>query len=243
MAVVEGVDEISFPSGSGRPMRGAFAPPPPGGEPRPGVIVIHEIFGLNTDIREKVKQLAAMGYAAMAPDLYDTGGPRLLCVAKTMRTLTRGSGGAFDDLEAARRWLAAQPGVDGSRMGVIGFCMGGGFALLFAAKAPLGASAVFYGAVPKERDRIEGVCPVIGSYGGRDRVFGPQGARLEGFLSEMAVPHDVKTYPEAGHSFMSPHRGVAARLSAWGPMKVGFNAEAAEDAWGRVRSFFGEHLG
>ncbi|HZR83581.1 MAG TPA: dienelactone hydrolase family protein [Candidatus Binatia bacterium] len=84
---------------------------------------------------------------------------------------------------------------------------------------------------------------MLGSYGGRDRVFAAQGERLERLLTELGVDHDVKLYPDAGHSFVSRHEGVLATLAAWGPMRVGYSAECAEDAWKRVAAFFGKHLG
>src|SRR2546427_12400965 len=154
--------DLSFPAANGRPMRAAFALPAPGGK-RPGMIVVHEIFGLNDDIRRITGRFADLGYVAFAPDLYDAGGARLLCIARTMLALRRKDGPAFADLEAARAWLATRPEVDPARTGVVGFCMGGGFALLYAVRAPLGAAATFYGDVPTTADELRGVCPVIGS--------------------------------------------------------------------------------
>src|SRR5271166_1822907 len=127
--------DITFPADGGRPMRAAYAAPPdsqkqPGGQKVPGLIVIHEIFGLNDDIRRITGRLADLGYVALAPHLYDKPGMRALCVMRTMLTLRSGEGEAFQDLEAARIFLQKQPGVDPSKIGVIGFCMGGGFALL-----------------------------------------------------------------------------------------------------------------
>src|SRR5205814_5573132 len=109
----------------GRPMRAALALPASSG-PRPAVIVIHEIFGLNDDIRRITARVADLGWVALAPDLYDTAGPRALCVLRAMLALRRTEGPAFDDLEAARAWLVARAEVDARRTGVIGFCMGGG---------------------------------------------------------------------------------------------------------------------
>jgi carboxymethylenebutenolidase len=240
------VRDLTFPAANGRPMRAALAVPPEGA-PRPAIIVIHEIFGLNADIRRIAARFADLGYVALAPDLFDTGGPRVLCVARTMMTLRRREGLAFADLEAARRWLADRPEVDASRTGVVGFCMGGGFALLYAVRAgrsaPLNAAGVFYGETPKTAAEIEGVCPVVAGYGARDRVFAAQGRRLENHLAALGVPHDVRVYPDAGHSYMSPHTGTMATLGAWGPMRVGFNAEAERDSWSRMADFFARHLG
>lgn len=233
--------DITFTAADGHPMRAAIANADGPGK-RPGVIVIHEIFGLNDDIRRITGRVAGLGYAAMAPDLYDGYGLKLICVAQTMRALSRGSGRPFDDLNAARDFLQKQPGVDPSRIGAIGFCMGGGFALLYAVRAPLRVTAPFYGEIPKTADDLKGVCPVLASYGVEDRVFSGRAERLEKMLTELGIDHDVKTYPGAGHSFMSNHSGALATLASYGPMKAGYNPAAADDSWKRIEAFFARHL-
>jgi carboxymethylenebutenolidase len=209
---------------------------------RPAVIVLHEAFGLNTDMRGKTQRFADHGYVALAPDLYSTRGAMPFCMVRVMRGIQGGRGPVMDDLEACRQWLTERPEVDASRIGVIGFCMGGGIALLFAVRAPVGVAGVFYGGVPDKSSDLEGVCPVVGGYGARDRVFGKNGGKLERHLRELGVPSDIVTYPKAGHSFLSDHKGFIAKLNAWGPTKVGFNPAAAEDSWRRIDAFFAEHL-
>jgi carboxymethylenebutenolidase len=233
--------DVTFPASTGRPMRAALAVPNGSGR-HPAVIVIHEIFGLNDDIRRITGRFAELGYVALAPDLYDTDAQRILCIARTVLTLRRGQGPAFADLEAARCWLGARPEVDASRMGVIGFCLGGGFALLYAVKAPLGVAAAFYGDVPATADELRGICPVLGGYGGRDRLFAGQGRRLEEHLTALGVPHDVRIYPDAGHSYMSHHSGTLATVAAYGPMAAGPDPAAEADSWARIQRFFGQHL-
>ncbi len=223
-------------------MKAALASPREEGR-RPAVILIHEVFGLNTDMHEKAQRFAELGYVALAVDLYSTRGPKPLCIVRTVRGLGDGEGPVFADLEACRAWLAERPEVDASRIGVIGFCMGGGMALLFAVRAELGAAAAFYGGVPKDPHDLDGICPVVAGYGGRDRVFGKNGSRLARHLQLLGVEGDVVTYPSAGHSFMSDHKGVMAKLNSWGPMRVGFSPDAAEDSWRRVETFFARHLG
>jgi carboxymethylenebutenolidase len=234
--------DITFPAAAARPMRAALALPGGDGR-RPGVIVIHEIFGLNDDIRRITGRVADLGYVALAPDLLDAGAPRPLCVLRLFLTLRRRDGRAFADLEAARAYLATRAEVDPTRTAVVGFCLGGGFALLYAVRAPLGAAGVFYGEVPKTADELRGVCPVVAGYGGRDRIFGPQGRRLERLLSALDVPHDVRVYADAGHSFMSQHTGLMATLGAWGPMAVGYDPASEADSWVRLERFFRTHLG
>ncbi len=237
-------ERVDVPSASGRPMRAALVRPHATG-PRPAVIVIHEAFGLNRDIRDKAGRLARMGYVALAPDLFDKGQPKALCIARTMRQMGRGGGEALDDLEAIRNWLAGQLYVDEFRTGVIGFCMGGAFALLYAGRAPLNAAAIFYGSAPPDTGEgsiYEDMCPVVASYGARDRTLRGHSDRLEAALEKRGIDHDIKTYEDAGHSFMSDHKGLFARLNAAGPLKLGFQPEAAEDSWQRVETFFAKHL-
>src|SRR5260370_26026430 len=98
-----GMENIDVPTTQG-PLKAYLAVP--GGRDRgAGVIVLHEAFGLNDDIRSHADHLAAEGYVAVAPDLYTRGGP-LRCLAGTMMALTRGTGRAFDDIEACRTWLS-----------------------------------------------------------------------------------------------------------------------------------------
>src|SRR4051812_15145220 len=145
----------------------AFIAKPPAGEgPWPGVVVIHEAFGLNDDIREHATRLAAAGYLAIAPDLF-RGKGMARCLLGTFRALGAGRGRQFDDIDAVRRELADRPDCTG-RVGVIGFCMGGGFALLTAARG-FDVSAPNYAHLPKDLDgALKGACPIVASYGGQD---------------------------------------------------------------------------
>jgi carboxymethylenebutenolidase len=215
-----------------------------GDGPRPGVVVLHESFGLNDDIRRISNRFAREGYAALAPDLYSHG-RRLVCLSRVLVDMMSGHASReIADIHTAREALAARGEVDGERIAVAGFCQGGGFALLAAARPGFSAAAVNYGAVPSKRATLEGSCPVVASYGAKDRVVGRAMAkRLERHLSELGVPHDIKTYEGAGHSFFSRvdgWQGVLARVPT--PMAVGYEERAAEDAWGRILAFFSEHV-
>lgn len=220
-----------------------LALPEDSNELHPGVVVLHELFGLNDDIRRIARRFADHGYVALAPDLYSVG-PRAkpICIRRTMRALRSGEGRAFDDIEAPRSWLADREEVDGARMAVAGFCLGGGFAILHAARSPIGVAADFYGAVPREAEALDGICPVFGAYGERDRVFVGQAERLRGHLSALDVEHEVNVYPGAGHSFMNRYRGLQSLLVRFSPMSVGYHRESAEAAWATMLDFFERNL-
>jgi carboxymethylenebutenolidase len=217
---------------------------PDGDGPVPGVIVLHELLGLNDDIRRIAARFADAGYAALAPDLYSHG-TRIVCLSRVILDMVSGRAAReIADILAAREALAGRPEVDRDRIAVAGFCQGGGFALIAGTTPGFSAAAVNYGMVPAERAHLDGLCPVVASYGGRDRVAGRKMAeRLEGHLSALGVPHDLKTYDDAGHSFFSQvdgWQGWLARMPT--PMAVGYDEEASEDGWRRMLDFFDEHV-
>jgi carboxymethylenebutenolidase len=220
---------------------GAHLAVPAGTDAVPGVVVLHEAFGLNDDIRSHADHLAGAGYLAVAPDLYARGGA-LRCLAATMAALARGQGRAFDDIEATRKWLLDHDRCSG-RVGIIGFCMGGGFAIACAPKGGFSAAAPNYGMVPRHAERaLAGACPMVGSYGGKDWMMPGQARRLEGALAALGIPHDVKEYPGATHSFLNRHTGaVPSTLDRIA--RIRFSPQAAENAWARILRFFGQHLG
>ena len=209
--------------------------------PWPGVVMVHEVFGVDDVTRRQADRLAKAGYLTVVPDLYSAGGA-IRCLKATFGALKARRGRAFQDIEAARTWLTTQPDCTG-RVGIIGFCMGGGFALVAATRG-FDASSVNYGKLPEEAEvALQGACPVVASYGARDRALKGAAATLESALTWLGVEHDVKEYPTANHSFLNDATNgplvlrPLLKIAGIGPDPV-----AAPDAWARIEAFFAKHL-
>ena len=210
---------------------GGFLALPEGDTPHPGVVVIHEAYGLNDNIRDISRRLAEAGYAALAVDLFGTRN-RTVCMARFIAGMLRGSVNRYgiNDLKGALTVLGEMPEVDEHRLGAIGFCMGGTFAIAWACTdSRLKAIAPFYAANPRPIEAVSRMCPVVGSYPARD-FTARSGRRLDDELTRHQIQHDIKIYPDAGHSFFNDTGSS-------------YKKDAADDAWLRVLSFFDERLG
>jgi len=221
---------------SGDPIPGYLSAPDNGG-PWPGVVVLHQAFGLDDDIRRITDRVASLGYLAVAPDLVDGGGWG--CIARIARDLWRGEGNNVDTVEAVITWLRSRADCSG-KVGAIGFCLGGGYAFLLGAKQKVDVTASNYGQIP---DDLANSCPVVASYGAEDRILrrGAQGARAA--LEEAGIDNDFKIYRGAGHGFMNQAEGHRLIETLGRPLlAVGYRRDAAEDAWVRIEAFFAKYL-
>jgi carboxymethylenebutenolidase len=202
---------------------------PGGAGPHPGVVVIHEAFGLNDNIRDITRRFAGEGYVALAVDLF-TDHSRAICMAQLMGSMLTGrEPSAIADLMAAMDYLVTQPEVDPDRVGAIGFCMGGGFAIAWGRRdRRLRAIAPFYGTNPRPVEAIRRMCPVVGSYPGKD-FTARAGRKLDARVAQLGVARDIKVYPGARHSFFNDTSRA-------------YDADASADAWRRTLQFFAEHV-
>ncbi len=216
---------------------------PLGQGPYPGMIVIHEAFGLVEDTREIARQFAARGFIALAPDLHTRTGPpdpsNLANVIELISALPDEQ--ALNDLEGAVAFLKSLPQCNG-KIGVIGFCSGGRHTLLFACRSQnIHAAVDCYGGrmvadpLPNQPvppiDMIAGLsCPLLGLFGEEDQNPNVEHVeRLRQELDRHGKEYEIKSYPTAGHGFFATRR-------------PSYRVEAAVDGWQSAYDFFDKHL-
>jgi carboxymethylenebutenolidase len=221
---------VTFPSGDEKVS--AYLAIPEGAGPHPALVVIHEWWGLNDWVKEQARKFAEQGYVALAPDLYRgqvTGDPAVA------HELSRGmpQDRAVRDLKSAFAYLAERHDVHKTRIGSVGWCMGGGLSLQLAVNEPqLAASVVYYGAMPTSAEDIQKIqAPVLGNFGGEDRGIAVESVNtFEKAMKAAGKSIDIKIYPGAGHAFQNPNN------------KLGYRQNAAEDSWKRTLAFLNKHL-
>jgi len=205
---------------------------PSGSGPFPALVVIHEWWGLNDWVKEQAQKLADQGYATLAIDLYRGK------VAKTpeeAHELMRGvpEDRARRDLLAAYDYLASQSNVNKAKIGTIGWCMGGGYALDLALDQPkLAAAVINYGHLATDEGQLSKInAPILGLFGGQDRGIPPDSVNaFEQQLKKMGKKIEVKIYPDAGHAFENPNN------------KEGYRQQDAQDAWSKTVTFLNANL-
>jgi carboxymethylenebutenolidase len=221
---------IEFPSNGSNAI--GYLATPEGGQ-GPGLIVIQEWWGLVDHIRDVCDRFAAAGFVALAPDLYhgvtvaepDEAGKAMM--ALEMAGAARDMSGAVDELGKRS---------SGDHIGVIGFCMGGGLALVLATQRPDVVSAVVpcYGVIPwpdAQPDYAAMTAAVLGHYAGKDDFFTPEAAQeLATKLRDLGKDVEIIVYPEADHAFFNDTRPEV------------YDAPAAAALWTRTLEFFREHL-
>jgi carboxymethylenebutenolidase len=222
-------ERVSFKA-NGHTTEGYLAKPASG--TGPGVVVLQEWWGLVPHIEDIANRFAAEGFFALAPDLYHgekASGPDQ--AGKLMMALDIER--AEKDLAGAIDYLKAQPGVSGSTVGTVGFCMGGALSLFAASKNPeVGACVVFYGGHPNVKPDLAALkAPVLGFWARNDGFVTPAVvAELDRQLTALGKRHEFYTYSDADHAFFNDTRPEV------------HNPTAAKDAWRRTLEFFRREL-
>ncbi|MGA2634058.1 MAG: dienelactone hydrolase family protein [Terracidiphilus sp.] len=221
---------VTFPSGDATAHGLLYLPH--GAGPHPALIVIHEWWGLNDWIKQEAAGYAAKGYVTLAVDLYRGKIATTPDMAhELMRGLPQDQG--VRDLTSAVTYLESRKNVKRNRIGAVGWCMGGGYALQLAIAAPsLKAVAINYGALATDKSDLAKIhAAVLGNFGGQDHGITPDSVHaFEATMKSLGKPVDVKIYPQAGHAFENPNNAA------------GYRADDAADALARVDSFFAEKL-
>jgi len=198
----------------------------------PGVVVIQEWWGLVDHIKDVCDRFAAEGFVALAPDFYHGEIAKSPDEAGKMMMALR-IDEAEKDLKGAIDYLLAHAATSSSKVGTVGFCMGGALSLYAATKNDnVGACVVFYGGHPNVKPDLANLkSPVLGIYGERDRSVSPSVVHeLERKLKELGKSFEYHIYPDADHAFFNDTRPTV------------YNAEAAADAWTRTVEFLRSHL-
>lgn len=223
-------ETVSYKSGD-ETVSGYLAKPDGGGK-RPAIIVIHEWWGLNDWVKQQAQDFAGRGYVALAVDLYrgKTG-----TTPDEAHILMRGlpDDRGLRDLEAAFTYLASRPDVNPSKIGSIGWCMGGGWSIKLAENQPkLAAFVVNYGSLPTDPAIIAKIkAPMLGNFGADDKGIAPESVRaFESAMKSAGQTEDIKIYDGAGHAFQNPNN------------KDGYRPEATKDAEQRIDTFFAKYL-
>jgi carboxymethylenebutenolidase len=224
--------EIVYATVDGKSVHGYLSRPADAKGSLPGIIVIHEWWGLNDNIRHMADRLAGEGYVALAVDLY---GGKAATTPTDAEALMKG---VFADTAAAktnlqRAYAYLHNKADTSRIGVIGWCFGGGWSLQTALMLPdkIAATVMYYGRPVDDVAALSKLkMPLIGFFGEEDHGITVKDVQaFSQALKQAGVKAEIHEYPHAGHAFANPSG-------------KNYQADAAKDAWRRTVSFFARYL-
>jgi carboxymethylenebutenolidase len=222
--------DVSYKSGDDT-VRGIVYTPQ-GKGPFPGIVVIHEWWGLNDWVKGQASKLADQGYVTLAVDLYRG---KVATTPEVAHELMRGvpEDRVKRDLHAAVVFLGSQSNVNKNRLGSIGWCMGGGYSLDVALQEPsLTADVINYGHLATEPESLAKInASILGIFGGKDQGIAVEDVKkFEQALKKQGKKVEIVIYPDAGHGFQNPNN------------KDGYRPDDAEDAWKRTINFLAATL-
>jgi carboxymethylenebutenolidase len=223
---------VTFKSGDEMASGVLFSPAAKGNGKVPAIVVVQEWWGLNDWVKQQAEELAGQGYETLAVDLYRG---KVATTRDEAHELMSGlpAQRAMRDLRGAVAYLKSQPNVDPSKIGAIGWCMGGGYAAQLAVDEPtLVADVVNYGQLPDSDSEVKAIhAKMLGNFGGKDQGIPPEAVhKFEQQMQANGNPVDFKVYPAAGHGFQNPVN------------KNGYNPQATADAKKRIADFFAKTL-
>ncbi len=222
---------VSYKSGDDSVQALMYTPDDKG--PFPGILVIHEWWGLNDWVKDQASKLSDLGYVALAVDLYRG---KVATTADEAHEIMRGvpDDRAARDLHAAFEFLKSQPNVKKDRIASIGWCMGGGYSFNVALQEPtLTADVINYGHLATEPESLKKIdASILGIFGGQDRGIPVEDVKkFEQTMKQLGKKVEIVIYPNAGHAFENPNN------------KAGYRPDDAADAWKRTVKFLAETLG
>lgn len=224
---------VSYASVAGQPINGYLARPmETGGQPLPAILVIHEWWGLNDNVRMMTRRLAGEGYTALAVDLYGGRAAEEPQAARAlMMGVTQNPEPAVENLRQAAAWLRREERAP--KLATLGWCFGGGWSLRAGLALPeqVDAVVIYYGQPISDPERLRPLdAPVLGLFGAEDAGIPVAEVRsMESALAALGKPATIQVYEGADHGFANPS-GRA------------YNAAAADDAWRRTTAFLAQHL-
>jgi carboxymethylenebutenolidase len=190
----------------------------------PAVVMIHEWWGLNDNIKDMADELASEGYVVLAADLYN--GEVATTPDKAMQlvgTVRENPEQAISNLQSAVQYLASLPNVNSSRIASLGWCFGGGQSLQLALNSeqnPLAATVIYYGNLVNDTNELSKInWPVLGIFGDQDQSIPVESVKaFERALNETGVTNEIYIYPGVGHAFANPsgdNYAPAETVDAW----------------------------
>lgn len=225
--------EVVYATVGGKEVHGYLTRPTSAKGPLPGIIVVHEWWGLNDNIRRMTDRLAGEGYEALAVDLYD-GQPAAKTPDEAKKLMMGAMGNkdaAKDNLRQAYAYLHDHE--HATKMGVIGWCFGGGWALQTALLFPdtLDAAVMYYGQPVTDVKTLATLkMPLLGLFGQEDMgITVADVLNFQDALKQAGVKAEIQEYPGAGHAFANPSGEH-------------YNPAVAKDAWRRTVAFFKQYL-